>query len=65
MNAIYVGKPTLAFDYGHTGTVRPWTASIWQFFPDSNYWTHKPSYLIPCRQIYIPSQDMRRHCPKP
>ena len=62
---IYIGKPWGDIQYGRTGVV---VDILWSeaenkfcFIPDGDstrYWTVR-------RLFYIPSEDQRRHCPKP
>ena len=63
--AIYVGEPWGMIQYGSTGVV---TEVAWYghrkscFTPDGpenvRYWANRT-------EIYIPSEDQQRHCPKP
>lgn len=63
--AIYIGKPWLGMDYGSTGAIKnlEWSEAPLKtcFRPDGSndeYWADR------C-DLYIPSEDQTRHCPKP
>ena len=65
--AIYVGKPWGDIRYGMTGEIVDisWSEAADKlcFIPDDDwfqvrYWADRP-------QLYIPSEDQKRHCPKP
>ena len=63
--AIYVGKPWSLIRYGSTGRLVDvlWAGSATRvcFVPDGDsirYWTVRA-------ELYIPSEDQQRHCPKP
>ncbi len=64
---IYVGKPWLGLNYGMTGHIRP--------EEDDHDWSY-PNFRpdgcldytrlgVPRADLYIPSMDQTRHCPKP
>ena len=65
--AIYVGKTGFAgfrfLSYGMTGVSLKWHPDCMEttFMPDGERY-HIP---MPRNQIYIPSEDQQRHCPKP
>jgi hypothetical protein len=63
--AIYVGDDDGLFKYGTTGTVRPWgiyVSGTVNFLPDGET---RGGWLILRKDLYIPSEDQTRHCPKP
>ena len=51
------------FSYGVTGQIMPWKGSdiLCDFLPDG---ASRP-VLMPRRFIYVPAEDLTRHCPKP
>ena len=65
--AIYVGKlhgPSGFFGYGMTGEATPFDACdpsfVWfRFDGGLGHW------MVHRSEIYIPSEDQQRHCPKP
>ena len=64
--AIYVGKPRTGWTdlhYGMTGRlVERAVGFAPTFVPDGDEWVHAE---VPEEDIYIPSEDATRHCPKP
>jgi len=58
--AIYVGETTNWVSYGMTGST--WEDSLGRaFLPDGV----SGAMIIPRADLYIPSEDQTRHCPKP
>lgn len=68
---IYVGKPWGDIQYGATGRIEDirWSAIMdaFCFIADevnAAEITYADRYWVPRKDIYIPSEDQRRHCPK-
>ena len=66
--AIYVGRPyelpnNRLFSYGVTGQIRPSEGSdiMCDFTPDG---ASRPVLMLR-RNLYVPSEDQQKHCPKP
>ena len=63
--AIYVGKGLSAVSYGMTGTMQP------SISPESPYFSFRPDgqasgqWFVLRKDLYIPAEDLTRHCPKP
>ena len=66
--AIYVGKPyelpnNRLFGYGVTGQIThlKGTDTLCDFLPDG---ASRPVLMVR-RNLYVPTEDQQRHCPKP
>lgn len=62
--AIYVGKGLSEVNYGMTGIMEQ-TIS-----PESPYFSFQPDgqtyqWFVLRKDLYIPAEDLTRHCPKP